>query len=67
MAQVIVCTKAMASDQYCKENLGLGKAIGEVDPAKLNINGGAIVLGHPVGATGNKTCSAHCNQAITAF
>lgn len=53
-AQVIACTKAMASDQYCKENLGLSKAIGEVDPAKLNINGGAIALGHPVGATGTR-------------
>jgi acetyl-CoA C-acetyltransferase len=29
----------------------------EVDPAKLNVNGGAIALGHPLGATGTKLMS----------
>ncbi len=24
----------------------------QVDPAKVNVNGGAIALGHPLGATG---------------
>jgi acetyl-CoA acetyltransferase family protein len=28
--------------------------IGAVDPARLNVNGGAIALGHPVGATGSR-------------
>jgi acetyl-CoA acetyltransferase len=26
--------------------------VGEIDPDRLNVNGGAIALGHPVGATG---------------
>ena len=51
-AQVLACTKAMASDAFCRENLGLGGAIGAIDPEMLNVNGGAIALGHPVGATG---------------
>jgi acetyl-CoA acyltransferase len=53
-AQVLACMKAFASDKFAQEKLGLSKAIGEVDPAKLNVNGGAIALGHPVGATGTR-------------
>ncbi len=53
-AQVIGCTKAMASDKFCQEKLGLAKALGETDPSILNVNGGAIALGHPVGATGTR-------------
>ncbi len=51
-AQVIACEKAWMSDSFCRDNLGLEKAFGQLDRAKLNINGGAIALGHPVGATG---------------
>jgi acetyl-CoA C-acetyltransferase/acetyl-CoA acyltransferase len=50
--QVLACLKALASDRFCRDNLGRESAIGEIDPAKLNVNGGAIALGHPVGATG---------------
>jgi len=51
-AQVLACQKAFESDSFAAKELGLGKALGKVDPAKLNKNGGAIALGHPVGATG---------------
>jgi acetyl-CoA C-acetyltransferase/acetyl-CoA acyltransferase len=51
-AQVLACIKAMASADFCREHLDRCEPIGEVDPAKLNVNGGAIALGHPVGATG---------------
>ncbi|HEX5243714.1 MAG TPA: acetyl-CoA C-acyltransferase, partial [Tepidisphaeraceae bacterium] len=50
--QVLACLKAMASDDYCQKHLGRSKAIGEIDPQTLNVNGGAVALGHPVGATG---------------
>lgn len=53
-AQVLACQKAFASDEFCKKELGLEKAIGSIDPNKLNINGGAIAIGHPVGATGSR-------------
>jgi acetyl-CoA acyltransferase len=53
-AQVLACVKAMASDEFCKKKLGLSSAIGEIDMTKLNVNGGAIALGHPVGATGSR-------------
>lgn len=53
-AQVIGCEKAFASDKYCKEKLGASSAIGEIDRSILNVNGGAIALGHPVGTTGSR-------------
>ncbi|HZQ62520.1 MAG TPA: acetyl-CoA C-acetyltransferase [Casimicrobiaceae bacterium] len=51
-AQVIACERAWASDEYCRNELGLDHALGELDEAKLNVDGGAIALGHPVGASG---------------
>ena len=37
---------------YCRDELGLPGALGALDDAKLNVDGGAIALGHPVGASG---------------
>ncbi|MCX7121240.1 MAG: acetyl-CoA C-acetyltransferase [Gammaproteobacteria bacterium] len=51
-AQVLACTKAFESDQFCRDELGLSDALGTIDPARLNVDGGAIALGHPVGASG---------------
>lgn len=51
-AQVLACLKAWASDDYCRDELGLPGALGAIDPGRLNVDGGAIALGHPVGASG---------------
>ncbi len=51
-AQVLACARAFASDAFAKKELGRARAIGELDLARTNPNGGAIALGHPVGATG---------------
>ena len=51
-AQVIACLRAWQSDDYCRTRLGLPGALGAIDPAKLNVDGGAVALGHPVGASG---------------
>jgi len=51
-AQVIANEKAFASDAFARDELGLLRAVGEIDRGILNVNGGAIALGHPVGATG---------------
>ena len=51
-AQVLACLRAWADDTYCKSELGLERALGALDTAKLNVDGGAIALGHPVGASG---------------
>jgi acetyl-CoA acetyltransferase len=51
-AQVIACERAMADGDYCRQECGLESAIGEIDRDRLNIDGGAIAVGHPVGTTG---------------
>lgn len=51
-AQVLGCLAAWEDDQYCQEYLGLERALGSIDRNKLNVDGGAIAIGHPVGASG---------------
>ena len=51
-AQVLACLRAWADEGFCKRELGLDQAFGTLDEAKLNVDGGAIALGHPVGASG---------------
>lgn len=51
-AQVIACMKALDSDTFCRRELGLSGAFGAPEEARLNPCGGAVALGHPVGATG---------------
>ena len=53
-AQVIGCMKAFESDEFAKKHLGREEALGAIDPEKLNIHGGAIAMGHPVGMTGTR-------------
>ena len=52
--QVLGCLAAWNDEKFCKEVLGLDGAAGELDRSKLNIDGGAISLGHPVGTSGNR-------------
>ena len=51
-AQVLACRAAAASEEFCRKHLGRDSALGEIPLEKLNVNGGAIALGHPVGASG---------------
>jgi acetyl-CoA C-acetyltransferase len=50
-AQVLGCLAAWRDEAYCQEHFGT-PAWGELDPARLNVDGGAIAIGHPVGASG---------------
>jgi acetyl-CoA C-acetyltransferase len=50
--QVLCNLKAMESEQYCREVLGLGSSLGTIDRKKLNTVGSSIALGHPFAATG---------------
>jgi acetyl-CoA C-acetyltransferase len=51
-AQVLGCLAAWESESYCKEHFGLARAFGRLDRARLNVDGGAIAMGHPIGASG---------------
>ena len=50
--QVLACLKAWEDQDYCKNELGLSQPLGKLDQERLNINGGGVSLGHPVGASG---------------
>jgi len=51
-AQVIACERAWQSGDYCTQELGRTKALGALNESRLNVDGGAVALGHPVGASG---------------
>jgi len=53
-SQVIANMRIFESGTHSKKYLGLDKAMGAIDPAILNVNGGAIALGHPVGSSGTR-------------
>ena len=40
-----------ANEAFAAQSVAVGKDLG-IDPEKLNVNGGAIALGHPIGASG---------------
>ena len=51
-AQALGCLAAWESESYCRDKLGLGGAFGKMDRTKFNVDGGAIAIGHPIGASG---------------
>jgi acetyl-CoA acetyltransferase len=51
-AQVVAVIKCAASEEFAHDQLHRDEPLGEIPAAKLNVNGGSIALGHPVGATG---------------
>ncbi len=51
-AQVLGCLAAWNDAEYCESQLGLKEAMGALSVSKLNQEGGAIALGHPIGASG---------------
>ncbi len=53
-AQVIACVKAFESKEFAKAHFDSDTIVGKIDPKILNVNGGAIALGHPVGMTGTR-------------
>ncbi|MCF6324060.1 MAG: acetyl-CoA C-acetyltransferase [Gammaproteobacteria bacterium] len=50
--QVLACVEAWQDEDYCKNELGLKEPLGKIDRARLNVDGGGVSLGHPVGASG---------------
>lgn len=50
--QVLACLEAWKNADYCKNELGLSTPFGDIDQEKLNIDGGGVSIGHPVGASG---------------
>lgn len=61
-AQVLSVVKMLGSDAFAKARLGRDHAVGEIDPAKLNVHGGSVALGHPFGATGARMVTTMANE-----
>jgi len=53
-AQLLACLEAWEYEAYCRDVLGLDCPFGRIDRDRLNVDGGAISLGHPVGTSGNR-------------
>jgi acetyl-CoA C-acetyltransferase len=53
-AQVLCTLAAWQDDEYCRTQLGLPGPLGEIDRAKLNVNGSSLATGHPFAATGGR-------------
>jgi acetyl-CoA acetyltransferase len=51
-AQVLASIDALASQKFAEQNFPGKKAMGQIEMNQLNVNGGGIALGHPVGVTG---------------
>lgn len=64
-AQVLACLAAWQDDDFCRDVLGLDAPFGAVRRDRLNIHGGAIALGHPVGTSGNRIV-LHLANALRA-
>jgi len=63
-AQVLACERAFASKEFAKEHLGTSKAVGTLHLDRTNKNGGAIALGHPVGATGARLLLTAAHELV---
>ncbi len=53
-SQVLMTLKAWADPRFCRERLGRDEPLGEIDLAKLNVNGSSLATGHPFAATGGR-------------
>ncbi|MBN1586459.1 MAG: thiolase family protein [Candidatus Omnitrophica bacterium] len=52
--QVLANEVVFSSKQFAQEHLGRQEPLGEINRDILNVNGGAIALGHPIGTSGNR-------------
>ena len=64
-AQVLACLAAWQDEAFCRDVLGYDAAFGRIDRDRLNVDGGAISLGHPVGTSGNRIV-LHLAKALQA-
>jgi acetyl-CoA acetyltransferase family protein len=60
--QILSNLKALASEDFTVNELGLKKALGEVPMEKFNLWGGSLSIGHPFGATGGRLLTTTCNR-----
>lgn len=62
-AQVLSCTRSIESDEFCNKYFGTS-SMGAIPLDRVNVNGGAIAIGHPFGATGTRMLTTLANELI---
>ncbi len=50
--QVLACVRAWQDETYCRDEIGADRIIGTIPHERLNVDGGGVSIGHPVGASG---------------
>jgi acetyl-CoA acyltransferase len=63
-AQVLCVLKALGSDIFARLRLDRERAFGQIDPARLNVHGGSLALGHPFAATGARMVTTMANELV---
>jgi acetyl-CoA acyltransferase len=61
-AQVLAVCKMLGSDAFARARLGRDRAVGAIDPERLNVHGGSIAIGHPFAATGARMVTTMANE-----
>jgi acetyl-CoA C-acetyltransferase len=61
-AQVLCTLRAWEDARFCRERLGLDRALGSIDMERLNVNGGSLATGHPFAATGARILAQLAKQ-----
>jgi acetyl-CoA C-acetyltransferase len=52
-----------ANEAFAAQALAVGQELG-LDPAKVNVNGGAIAIGHPIGASGARVLTTLLHEMV---
>jgi acetyl-CoA C-acetyltransferase len=63
-AQVLCTLRAWESADYCRNRLGLDAPLGSIDPAKLNVHGSSLAVGHPFAATGARLVATLAKELV---
>lgn len=61
-AQVLSCLRSLESAKFCEKWFGMSQAFGAIPLDKMNVNGGALAIGHPFGATGARLVTSLMNE-----
>jgi acetyl-CoA acyltransferase len=61
-AQVLSTLQKLESDDFAREELSRSRAVGCINPERINLSGGSIALGHPFGATGARCVTTLANE-----
>jgi len=51
-AQVLACLAAWKDADFCRDELGRDTPFSPIDEERLNVDGGGVAVGHPVGTSG---------------